>query len=179
MPGVEVRVVDPATHVPLPDGERGVLVVRGPNVTSGYLNDDAATQAAFTADGWLISGDGAYLDGGYIFLSGRLDEMFNVGGEKVAPLEIERALNRLPNVAQAAVTGVRDEARGMVPVAFLQVSGSVSRRELVAGLKDLLPPVKIPQRFFEVRAFPTTPNGKLVRRRLSIDDAERIVREVL
>lgn len=179
MPGVEVRVVDPQTHRPLPDGERGVLVVRGPNITRGYLNDDEATRKAFTRDGWLISGDGAALDKGYIFLSGRLDEMLNVAGEKVAPLEIERALNRVPSVSCAAVTGVADESRGTVPVAFLELAGPISRREIVTALKATLTPTKIPQRYFEVRAFPTTPNGKLVRRRLSIDDSERIVREIL
>ncbi|MGC1275481.1 MAG: class I adenylate-forming enzyme family protein [Planctomycetaceae bacterium] len=179
MPGVEVRVVDPQSHRPLPDGERGVLVVRGANITSGYLNDEDATRKAFTSDGWLISGDGAALDKGYIFLSGRLDEMLNVAGEKVAPLEIERALNRLPEVSCAAVTGISDESRGTVPVAFLELTGPISRREVVAALKESLTPTKIPQRYFEVRAFPTTPNGKLVRRRLSIDDPERIVREIL
>lgn len=179
MPGVEVRIVDPQSHRPLTDGEQGVLVVRGPNVTCGYLNDDNATRKAFTHDGWLISGDGGYLDRGYIFLSGRLDEMLNVGGEKVAPLEIERALNRLPAVSCSAVTGITDESRGTVPVAFLELTAPVSRRDMVTALKEWLAPAKIPQRFFEVRGFPTTPNGKLVRRRLSINDPERVIREIL
>ena len=85
----------------------------------------------------------------------------------------------LPAVACAAVTGLADELRGSVPVAFLELSAPVGRREIVAALTGVLTPTKIPQRYFEVRAFPTTPNGKLVRRRLSITDTERVIREIL
>lgn len=177
--GVEVKIVDPESHRELPEGQRGMLVVRGPNVTAGYLNDEERTRTAFTADGFLISGDLAYRDrDGYLFICGRHDDIFNVGGEKVAPLEIERLLNRLPGVASSAVTGLHDPGRGMVPVAFLQLNGTVSRKQLQEGLNGHLSMNKYPQRFFEVRDFPTTSNGKLMRRRLSIDGSD-VVREIL
>ena len=105
MEGVEVKIVDPETHDEMANGARGVLVVRGPNVTSGYLNDAEQTSRAFTKDGYLISGDVAYRDGDYLFICGRLDDMFNCGGEKVVPLEIERVLNRLPGVEMSAWRG--------------------------------------------------------------------------
>jgi acyl-CoA synthetase (AMP-forming)/AMP-acid ligase II len=178
MAGVEVKVVDPETHAALPDGESGVLVVRGPNVTSGYLNDPERTREAFTRDGFLISGDMAYLDRGYIFIRGRYDDVFNCGGEKVAPAEIERVLNRIDGVELSAVVGVADEARGMVPVAFLRTSQPLTRAAIVSMAAALLPKSKVPVRYFEVTGFPMTPNGKLQRKLLSADDAERIVREI-
>jgi rifamycin polyketide synthase module 1/2/3 len=179
MEGVEVKIVDPYTHEEVADGARGVLVVRGPNITSGYLNDPDQTARAFTRDGFLISGDVAYCDRGYLFIAGRLDDMFNCGGEKVAPLEIERVLNRLPGVEMAAVAGVPDEQRGMVPAAFLKLEAlDITRAALIRQLSGELPMSKIPQRFLEVRAFPMSSSGKLQRRRLSPDNDEYVVREI-
>ena len=123
MQGVEVRVIDPETEAEQPEGGHGMLVVRGPNVTSGYLNDPEQTAQAFTANGFLKSGDMAYLDRGYIFIVGRYDDVFSSGGEKVAPLEIERALGSCPGVEASAVRGVPDPQRGMVPVAFVKGVG--------------------------------------------------------
>jgi acyl-CoA synthetase (AMP-forming)/AMP-acid ligase II len=178
MAGVEVKIVDPVSHAEVPDGTPGVLVVRGPNVTSGYLNDPELTAAAFTSDGFLISGDLAYRRDRYLFICGRVDDIFNCGGEKVAPLEIERVLNCIPGVEMSAVTGIADEQRGMVPAAFLKLAGDgLTRASLVTRLVRELPMSKIPQRFLEVRAFPMTSNGKLQRRRLSVDH-EYVVREI-
>jgi acyl-CoA synthetase (AMP-forming)/AMP-acid ligase II len=179
MRGVEVRIVDPETHVPLPEGEAGMLVVRGANVTAGYLNDAAVTRRAFTADGWLISGDIARMDAGYITITGRHDDIFNSGGEKVAPLEIERVLALLPGVEAAAVTGILDERRGMIPVAFLKLQSPLNRRQILQELKGKLVAAKIPQRFFEVSGFPMTANGKLQRRRLDPGDGTHVLREIL
>ncbi len=176
--GMEVRIIHPETERELPDGERGLLVVRGPNVTRGYLNDPEQTARAFTADGFLKSGDLAYVDNGYIFILGRYDDMFNCGGEKVAPLEIERALNACPGVDGSAVTGLVDEQRGMVPVAFVQLSRDVRRKDLVTHLSKHVSRSKMPVRFFKVRGFPTTSNGKLQRNRLSIADQTYVVAEL-
>ena len=179
MAGVEVRILDPATHQRVPEGSPGVLVVRGPNVTAGYLNDPELTARAFTADGWLISGDLAYEDRGYLFICGRVDDMFNSGGEKVFPLEIERVLNTIDGVEMSALAGVADEQRGMVAVAFVKLAGrDVSRATLVQGLSRELPKSKIPQRFVEVREFPMTSNGKVQRRRLAAESSTFIVREI-
>jgi acyl-CoA synthetase (AMP-forming)/AMP-acid ligase II len=179
MAGVEVKVVDPRSHEELPDGQPGMLVVRGPNVTSGYVNDEDLTQQAFTRDGFLISGDLAYMDKGYIFICGRADDIFNVGGEKVAPLEVERVLNGIAAVESSAVTGIPDPQRGMVPVAFLKLRAPITRRQLLEEINGELPGSKIPQRLFEVRGFPMTANGKLQRRKLSIEDHAHVIREIL
>jgi O-succinylbenzoic acid--CoA ligase len=155
-----------------------MLVVRGPNVTAGYLHDEVATRQAFTRDGYLISGDIAYKDRGYLFIRGRHDDIFNVSGEKVAPLEIERVLNAHPAVEIAAVTGLPDVARGMVPVAFLKLKQSVTKKDLQQNLHQELSQIKIPQRLFHVRDFPMTANGKLQRRKLAPDDSTYVIREI-
>ena len=97
----------------------------------------------------------------------------------MSPIEIERVLHDLEDVEACAVAGFRDERRGMVPIAFLQLRRPATRKELLAALKGKLTAAKIPPRFFEVRSFPMTANAKLQRRALSMDDPERIVREIL
>lgn len=182
MAGVNVKVIDPESHLPLPDGATGVLAVRGPNITTGYLNDEGQTKLAFTRDGYLISGDLAYLQDGYIMLLGRSDDMFNVGGEKVAPIEIERVLTQLPGVVGAAVRGCPDEQRGMVPIAFIhfgECEPERSRAWFQWHLKGRLTASKTPHRFFEVRSFPLNGNGKIVRRMLAMNDPSYVIKEIL
>jgi fatty-acyl-CoA synthase len=171
MNGVEVRVIDPQTERDVAEREPGMLVLKGPNVTSGYLNDPEQTAQAFTGDGFLKSGDMAYLDRGYIFIVGRYDDVFSSGGEKVAPLEIERALNSCPGVEASAVRGFDDPQRGMVPVAFVKGGADLTRQQLVQHVSGYVSRAKIPLRFFRVTSFPTTANGKLQRKRLSPSDA--------
>jgi acyl-coenzyme A synthetase/AMP-(fatty) acid ligase len=178
MEGVQVKIVDPQTHEPLADGQLGMLAVKGPNVTSGYLHDPELTDQAFTRDGYLLSGDSAFLDQGYIFVNGRYDDIFNVAGEKVCPLEIERVLNESSAVDMSAVVGVPDAQRGMVPVAFLKLNRHVTRRELQELLRGRLLDIKMPQRYLEVSAFPTTANGKLRRKNLSPDNPSLVLREI-
>jgi acyl-CoA synthetase (AMP-forming)/AMP-acid ligase II len=176
--GLCLRIVDEHTRRTLPEGEIGVVAVRGPNVFSGYLNDEAATREAFTSDGFLLSGDLGCLRDGYLYLHGRRDEVFNVGGEKVGPLEIERVLVQHECVRSSAVGSMPDPGRGLVPVAYLELNGQIDRKGLVDFLRERLPPTKIPRRFFEVRAYPMTPNGKVVRRRLAPENADFVVREI-
>ena len=178
MRGVELQIIDPESQEPLEEGREGVLAVRGPNITPGYLHDPERTAEAFTREGFLISGDTARLDGGYIFLRGRKDDQFNVAGEKVAPLEIERILDRCPGVRQSAVIGVPDDAYGRVPIGFLELNGELSEREILHFLKGQLPAVKLPRRFFAVKSLPRTASGKLQRRMLAVDDATYVIREI-
>lgn len=178
MNGLEIRIVDPDTLQPVAPGGHGVLTVRGRNVTSGYLNDPDLTSKAFTPEGFLISGDIAHMEGDYIFIHGRSDDIFNCGGEKVAPIEIERALDSHDGVEKAFVAGVPDPQRGMVPVAFVKLREPLSKSALTAHLQPRLSRNKIPQRFIQVRAFPMTNNGKVQRKRLSADDPEHVLGEV-
>src|SRR5262249_40866454 len=109
----QYKTIDPATGADLPPGESGELVARGPIVTRGYYRKEDETRAAFTADGWLHTGDVGVIDGeGNLALSGRLKETYRCGGEMVMPREIEGLLAQHPLVAQALVVGLPDPKMG-------------------------------------------------------------------
>ncbi len=176
--GLEVRVLDENTFEPLKDGEQGIVAIRGPNVFDGYLNDTESTRQAFTKDGFLLSGDFGCMRGQYIYITGRVDDIFNVGGEKVAPLEIERALSEHDGIVSCAVGKVEDEQRGTLSVAYVETNASIRRKELLDFLQDRLPAAKIPLRYVRVRALPLTPNGKLQRSRLSPEDKSFVIGDI-
>ena len=96
---MELQVVDPRHRDRAPVGE---VWLRGPNVMAGYANRPAETAAALTADGWLRTGDGGYLDAdGYLFLTDRIKDMIVTGGENVYPIEVEEALAHHPAVRRS------------------------------------------------------------------------------
>lgn len=167
MRGVELVTLDPESHEVLPDGIEGVLGIRGPNITRGYLDEPERNRRAFQRDGYLVSGDFAGIVDGHLFIRGRSDDIFNVGGEKVAPIEIESPLNQMAGVAGSLVKGIHDSDRGQVPVAFLVLARSIEKRELDVFLSEHLVPAKIPVRYYEVSELPMTSNGKLKRSELS------------
>ena len=110
--GCEARIIDTAC-MPLPDGQRGEIAIRGPNVMRGYYKNDAATTAAFTPDGWLRSGDLGHRDAdGFFFVTGRLKELIIKGGENIAPREIDEVLLAHPAVLDAAAVGMPDKHYG-------------------------------------------------------------------
>ncbi len=176
--GVELRILDEQSLKPLPDGQSGIVGLRGANVFSGYLNDPEETRRAFSPDGYLLAADLGELRDGYLFIAGRRDEIFNVGGEKVSPLEIERALNAHPGIEVAGVSSLIDGPRGRVAVAYLRLASPLTRRDLNAFLADRLPPGKIPARYFVVKEMPMTGNGKLQRNRLLPDNASLGIRDL-
>jgi len=101
-------------------GTAGEILLRGPNVMLGYLDDAAATAEAVGADGWLHTGDIGHLDErGYLTITDRLKDMYICGGLNVYPAEIEQALARHPKVAESAVVGITDERLGEVGKAFV------------------------------------------------------------
>ena len=113
--GVEVKVVAPGdpSNAALPDGTPGELLLRGPNVMSGYYKEPALTAAALTTDGWLRTGDLGYRDAdGLYFISGRLKELIIKGGENIAPREIDEALLAHAAVLEAAAVGIPDPHYG-------------------------------------------------------------------
>jgi acyl-CoA synthetase (AMP-forming)/AMP-acid ligase II len=118
MPSTELRVVDPDTGRDLGVGERGELLVRGPQVMKGYLNRSDATAEILDADGWLATGDL-----GNVFVVDRLKDLIKVSAYQVAPAELEALLVAHPWVADAAVVGHPDERHGEVPVAAVVPRG--------------------------------------------------------
>jgi fatty-acyl-CoA synthase len=147
------------------EGEVGDLLFAGPAVTPGYWNDAEATRAAFTADGWLKSGDLARRDGdGFYWVAGRRKEMFISGGENVYPAEVENVLAGHPAVAEAAVVALADPRWGEVGCAFLRLAAGRSRpgaAELEAWCRARLAAYKVPASFEYVDDFPRTAAGKV------------------
>ena len=122
--GVEVLILDPLGR-PLPPDTEGEICIRGPNVTSGYLDNETQNAASFTSDHFFRTGDNGRCDGdGYIFLTGRIKEVINKGGEKISPAELDDVIVHHPAVAEAATFAMEDEMYGQdVAVAVMVVQG--------------------------------------------------------
>lgn len=162
--GPEVAIMDAGGEL-LPAGGIGEVVIRGANVTAGYLNNTDANETAF-ADGWFRTGDQGQMDEqGYLRLTGRLKEMINRGGEKVAPREVDEALMTHPAVAQAVVFAVSHPTLGedVAAAVVLQKSESTSFQELRDFLFDRMAAFKIPSQIVIVDEIPMGPTGKLQR----------------
>ena len=149
----------------LPGGQTGQVVVRGASVTAGYDGDPRATEAAFAGD-WLKTGDLGYFDDdGYLFLTGRIREMINRGGEKVAPQEVDELLLDHPAVAEAVTFAIPHATLGEDVAAAV-----VLRPDAVATPKDIrqfatgrIADFKVPRQVVIVREIPKGPTGKVQR----------------
>ncbi|PVH27837.1 class I adenylate-forming enzyme family protein [Pararhodobacter oceanensis] len=142
----------------------GELLLRGPTVTPGYLDNPLATEAAFTEDGWLRSGDVATRDeDGYYRIVDRIKDMYISGGENVFPAEVERVLITHPQIAEAAVIGVPDAKWGESGIGFLvpKSGEALDQAALCDWLRARIAAYKIPREFRIVEAFPRTPAGKV------------------
>ncbi|HEV7763360.1 MAG TPA: AMP-binding protein [Thermoanaerobaculia bacterium] len=147
------------------DGDVGEMWIRGPHVSKGYWNNEAATREAYADDGWFRTGDLARRDeDGFFYIAGRRKEMFISGGVNVYPAEIEAELLAHPSVSDAAVVAIPDDTWGEVAIAF--VVGSVSEGELTEWLASRIAKYKIPKRFLFIDALPRTPYGKVVKAEL-------------
>lgn len=131
---------------PLPQGTIGEVCVFGSNVTSGYLGN---AESPFTKAGYLRTGDQGYVDAdGYLFLTGRIKELINKGGEKISPIEIDNLLAQHPNIAEAVSFAVDDELYGQnVAVAVVRREGALlSQEELIAWFGERAAKFKIPKK---------------------------------
>jgi amino acid adenylation domain-containing protein len=162
--GPEVAVMDEAGTL-LPVGAVGEIVIRGENVTAGYLSNDEANVSAFSG-GWFRTGDQGVLDeAGYLTITGRLKELINRGGEKIAPREVDDALLEHPAVAQAVTFAVphptlgEDVAAGVVPVG----DASLDEDQLRRFVGERLAAFKVPRRIVVLAELPKGPTGKLQR----------------
>jgi fatty-acyl-CoA synthase len=164
IPGIEVKVIDPATGVALGDNEQGELCSRGHVVMLGYYKNPHATAAAIDADGWLHSGDLAVrLPSGYYKITGRIKDMVIRGGENIYPREIEEFLFTHPAIEQAAVVGVPDDKYGEELCAWIKLKSgaTVSGDEVRAFCKANLAHYKVPKYVKFVESFPQTVTGKI------------------
>ena len=162
---VAYRVVDPETGLEVAPGEAGELQAKGIGVTAGYYNKPDATATAFTADGWLHTGDLGRIDADdYLTLVGRLKESYRCGGEQVLPTEIEDLLVTHPAVLQAHVVPVPDARMGEVGAAYVVLRDlpAVTPAQLIAFCAERLARFKVPKHVLPIRAedIPSTPSGR-------------------
>jgi long-chain acyl-CoA synthetase len=167
LPGTDVRIVDPEDpSIDVPVGEEGELVVRGPQVFSGYWRRPDESAAAF-ADGWFRTGDIATIDAdGFVRIVDRIKELIITGGFNVAPSEVEEALRSLDGVVDAAVVGIPNPHSGedVVAAVVLEPGAVFSADEARASLRTSLTPYKVPRRIEVVEELPTSLIGKVQRR---------------
>jgi len=159
----EVRLVDEQGR-DVAEGEPGEIWMRGPNITPGYFNNEAATRGALTADGWLKSGDVGRRDqDGYYFIVDRIKDMYISGGENVYPAEVETVLYRFPGVLECAVLGIADEKWGEVGCAVIlpQPDAKLDAEAIRAFCRANLAAYKVPKRIEIVTEFPRTAAGKI------------------
>jgi long-chain acyl-CoA synthetase len=166
--GCEARVVDGDLRE-VADGQTGELVIRGPNVMRGYYKNDDATRSAFTADGWLRTGDLGHRDAdGFFFVTGRIKELIIKGGENIAPREIDEVLLAHPAVLEAAAVGIPDRHYGQEIAAFVVLRDGIecTEAELRTFCQARLGPYKTPATIHFADALPRGPSGKIQRLKL-------------
>lgn len=164
-PGLKLKIVSPETGAEVPCGERGILVVKGPNIFAGYLDNPAATARALSADGWLTTGDLARLDAdGFLFIEGRLSRFSKIGGEMVPHSAVENVLNARfcpkSQMPQIAVASRLDDAKGeaLVILTTLDITLAQAKDALrEEGISNLWQP----KHLVKVDTIPMLPSGKL------------------
>ncbi|MEO8430250.1 MAG: AMP-binding protein [Acidobacteriota bacterium] len=162
--GPEIAVLDEKGELAGP-GVRGEVVIRGPNVTAGYVGNPAANASAYLR-GWFRTGDQGHLDAeGYLTLTGRLKEIINRGGEKISPREIDEVLLEHPAVAQAVAFAIPDPRLGeeVGAAVVLQEGARATPSELREFASKHLADFKVPRRIVVVTEIPRGPTGKLQR----------------
>jgi acyl-CoA synthetase (AMP-forming)/AMP-acid ligase II len=163
--GPEVAIMHEAEPRLLAQGEPGEVVIRGANVTRGYLENPAANAAAF-ADGWFRTGDQGVLDAdGYLTITGRLKEIINRGGEKISPREVDEVLMDHPAVAQVVTFAVKHDKLGedVAAAVVLKEGMQATDRELRAFVAERLADFKVPRQLLVIDEIPKGATGKLQR----------------
>ena len=169
LPGTECRVVDP--NNPSEDvtpGSPGELVVRGPQVFSGYYGKPEATEASFV-DGWYRTGDIVTIDdAGFVRIVDRIKELIITGGFNVSPTEVENAVRQHPSVADAAVVGLPSGHSGeeVVAAVVLDSGAQLDEESIREFARSILTPYKVPRRIFVVDELPKSLIGKVLRRQV-------------
>ena len=172
--GVEMRVVD-ASGAEVPQGEVGEIAIRGHNIMKGYLNRPDATAEAVSADGWFRTGDiGRVDEDGYYYIVDRKKDLIIRGGYNIYPREIEEVLYEHPEVAEAAVVGIPHPELGeeVGAAVALKPGATVTTDELRSYVKSQVAAYKYPRRVWIVDALPKGPTGKILKKEITVPDAE-------
>ncbi|MFN2413893.1 MAG: 4-coumarate--CoA ligase family protein [Pyrinomonadaceae bacterium] len=176
VPNTECRLVSVETGEDVGAGERGEILVRGPQGMKGYLGRPEATAETVDAEGWLHTGDVAYVDeDGFFFIVDRAKELIKYKAFQVAPAELEAVLLTHPSVADAAVIPSPDEEAGEVPKAFVVVKEGhpMTDEDVLSFVASRVAPYKKVRRVEFVAQIPKSPSGKILRRLLVARERER------
>ena len=169
LPGVDVRVVDAETGDEIPDGEIGMLEVRGPNVFSGYWQMPEKTKEEFREDGFFITGDLSLIDeDGYVQIVGRGKDLIISGGYNIYPKEIELLLDEQEGVLESAVIGVPhpDFGEGVVGILVAKPGHSLEESTILQGIRDKMARFKQPKRIVVLEELPRNTMGKVQKNEL-------------
>jgi malonyl-CoA/methylmalonyl-CoA synthetase len=173
LPDVVLRIVDEATGVEVPDGQIGVIEVKGPNVCAGYWRNPEKTAEAFREDGFFITGDLGQRDArGYVSIVGRGKDLIITGGLNVYPKEVEAEIDALPGVVESAVIGLphADFGEGVTAVIAVGSGASpLSEADVLRALAPRLARFKQPKRVLFVTDLPRNAMGKVQKARLRED----------
>ncbi len=176
-PNVDSAILDQVTGEPLPAGEVGEIVVKGPNIMKGYWNREEETEAIFT-NGWMHTGDLGKMDeDGFFYVVERAKDMILASGFNVYPREVEEVLFRHPAVQEAAVAGTPDEYRGETVAAFVILKPGIApsdetRQSILAYCKQNLAGYKVPKILEFRQTLPKSLIGKVLRRELKVTKQE-------
>ncbi|HEY7997434.1 MAG TPA: malonyl-CoA synthase [Pseudolabrys sp.] len=169
LPGVELRIADSETGKLLPDGDVGMIEVKGPNVFKGYWRMPDKTKAEFRGDGFFITGDlGKIGPNRYVYIVGRAKDLVISGGHNVYPKEVETELDAVPGVIESAVIGVphKDFGEGVTAVIVKQVGAALDERGVQKALDGRLAKFKLPKAVMFVDALPRNTMGKVLKNEL-------------
>ncbi|TYO93941.1 long-chain-fatty-acid--CoA ligase [Desulfallas thermosapovorans] len=176
-PGTQAVIVDIETGTkPMPIGEVGELIIKGPQVMKGYWNRPEETEKTLR-NGWLYTGDMARMDeDGYIYIVDRKKDLIIAGGYNIYPREVEEVLFQHPKVLEAIVAGVPHEYRGETVKAFivLKEGQTATEEEMIAFCKERLAPYKVPKMVEFKQELPKSAVGKLLRRILVDEEKKKL-----
>ncbi|RWP28218.1 malonyl-CoA synthase [Mesorhizobium sp.] len=164
LPGVSVRVTDPATGETLGPGKTGMIEIKGPNVFRGYWRMPEKTAAEFTKDGYFISGDLGKIDeAGYLQIVGRDKDLVISGGYNIYPKEVEGEIDQLDGVAESAVIGIAhpDFGEGVTAIVVLKPGATMDEKAVLNALRDRLARYKQPKRVIFAEDLPRNTMGKV------------------
>jgi acyl-CoA synthetase (AMP-forming)/AMP-acid ligase II len=179
VPNTEVKIIDVVTGAPVAQGQEGELLIRGPQIMKGYLNQPEETAACLDREGWYHTGDVGYVDAdGYFFIVDRTKELIKYKGLQVAPAELEALLVTHPAVLDAAVVRKADEEAGEVPKAFIvlkadDASKSTQAEAIMGWVAERVAPHKRIRHLEFIEQIPKSASGKILRRVLMDRDKPR------
>ena len=168
-PSTQVRIVDPENPSrEVADGEVGELIARGPQVFSGYWNQDEETAEVFTEDGWLRTGDLVQVRDGFIYMADRRKEMINASGFNVYPTQVENAVRSMPGVLDVAAVGVPagESGEDVVAAVVLEAGASVTLADLRKWAEKSLAHYALPRQIVVMTELPRSQLGKVMRKKV-------------